>query len=140
MGLSISGNYKNSIELSGGYGMLATIREEVAKAWNEEFGKHYATLKYCSNEEDFKAFNEKALEICRNERLKDEDVDILDFLYQPDCDGQISYKTCKKIYDLIKDTDCKYCLRYAAYSNNDWQDFKQLLLECYSHRSNLVWY
>lgn len=95
-------------------------------------------------DEDFEAFNEKAREILRkmisNERLKDGDEDILDFLYAPDCGGKISYKTCKKIYELIKDTDCKYCLRYAAYSHNDWADFKQLLKECYSHRASLVWY
>lgn len=140
MGLSISGNYKNSIELSGGYGMLATIREEVAKAWDKEFGKHYATLKYCN---EYEQFNDKANKIINSERLIEKtkkDEDILDFLFAPDCEGKISYKTCKKILDLIKDTDCKYCLRYAAYSHNDWQDFKQLLLECYSHRSNLVWY
>lgn len=137
MGLCITGNYKNSISLDGGYGMLKTIREEVAKAWDKEFGKHYATLKYCN---DYEEFDKRANQILKNERFKKEDKDILDFLYACYCDGQISYKTCKKIYELIKDTNCKYCLRYVAYSNNDWEDFKQLLKECYSHRSNLVWY
>lgn len=139
MGLCITGNYKNSISLDGGYGMLLLIREEVAKAWDKEFGKHYATLRYCIINEDYKRFDKKANEILKCERFKKEDEDIIDFLYASDCGGQISYKTCKKIYELIKDTNCEYCLRYAAYSNNDWEDFKQLLKECYSHRSNLVW-
>ena len=30
---------------------------------------------------------------------------VLDFLYASDCGGKIDYKTCKEIYDLIKDVD-----------------------------------
>lgn len=142
MGLTIRGNYKNSIDLTGGNSMLAIIRNTVAKAWDKEFGAHYSTLIYCS-ESEYEKFNDKANKIINSERLKEKtkkDTDILDFLFESDCEGQISYKTCKKIYDLIKDTSLNCCLRYAVYSHNDWNDFKQLLKECYSHRSNLVWY
>lgn len=139
MGLTIQGNYKNSIELSGGYGMFMKIRKIVALAFDKEFGEHYETLIYCFREEDYKKFNKKTYEILKDDRFKDEDEDIIKFLFASDCDGKISYKTCKKIYDLIKDNNNKYQLRYAAYSNNDWEDFKQLLKECYSHKSNLVW-
>ena len=143
MGLSIRGNYKGSIELDGGYGMLETIRNQVAKEWDKEFGEHYATLRYCNTENDFAMFTIKANKIINSGRLREktkQDADILDFLFASDYGDTISYKTCKKIYELIKDTKCNYCLRYAAYSNNDWEDFKQLLRECYSHRSKLVWY
>lgn len=140
MGLTISGNYENSIELSGGYGMFSQIRKVIALAFDKEFGEHYLTLSTLSGKDDYKEFNRKANEILRDERFKDEDEDIVRFLFMPDCDGKIGYKTCKKIYELIKDDNKERCLRYAAYSDNDWQDFKQLLKDCCSHRCNLVWY
>lgn len=140
MGVTISGNYKKSISLDVPYNSLIIIRKAVAKAWDKVFGAHYATLSYCS---DYEKFNDTANKIINSERLKgktEKDTDILDFLFAPDVEGKISYKTCKKIYDLIKDNSLNCCLRYAVYSHNDWGDFKQLLKECYSHRANLVWY
>lgn len=140
MGLTISGNYKNSIDLTGGYGMFIKIREKVALAFNKQFGEHYLTLKQCFRETDFKTFNVLAEDIIEKNELE-KDSDILDFLFASDCSGKINYKTCKKIYELIKNIkDEKLVLRYAAYSENDWEDFKELLKECYSHRSKLVWY
>ena len=140
MGLTISGNYENSIELSGGYGMLRVIRNAIALAFDKEFGEHYSKLGTLSGKDEYKEFNRKANEILRDERFKDEDEDIVRFLFMPDCDGKIGYKTCKKIYELIKDDNKERCLRYAIDSDNDWQDFKQLLKDCYSYRCNLVWY
>lgn len=141
MGINIYNNSKkSSIELSGGYGMFIKIRERVANAWDKEFGRHYSTLKYCYHKEDYKRFNEKGNEILMNERFKDEDNDILDFLFASDCEGKISYKTCKKVYELIKDIiEPDLVLRYEYYSNNDWEDFKQLLQDCYKYRTCMYW-
>lgn len=137
MGLTITGNYKKAVDLTGGYGMMIKIRNIVSLAFDEEFGKHYATLLYSNIDE----FNKKANAILKHERFKDEDEDILDFLYAPDCDGKVNYKTCGKIYNLIKDIEKpNLCLRYAVDYNNDWEDFKKLLKECYSHRANMIWY
>lgn len=130
----------SKIELTGGYGMFVKIRNRVAKAWDKEFGEHYATLSSCISKEDFAKFDQKTKEIVSQERFKDEDVDIFKFLFASDCEGKCGYKTCKKIYDLIKDINDNVNLRYLIDSNNDWEDFKQLLKDCYSHRANLVWW
>lgn len=141
MGLTISSKIKNcSIELDGGYGMLLTIRHEVAKLFDKEFGEHYALIGTTyMTEEDWKRWDEKSIKILSNNRFKDEDGDIIDFLFMSDCEGHICYKTCKKIYDLLQKSKNKTCLRYAYYSKNDWEDLKELLLQCYKHKANLYW-
>lgn len=140
MGLSLQSK-SSQIELTGGYGMLLKIRSRVAIAWDKEFGEHYSKLPLIE-EEDYEEFDKRTNEILREERFKDEDEDLLDFLFASDGEGKCNYKTCKKIYDLIKDVEYEGKLRYATYpsiNKNDWEDFKQLLLDCYSHRSNLTW-
>ncbi len=139
MGLTIKGNYKGTIELDGGYSILIKIRNRVANTFDKEFGEHYKTLIKCYDAEDYKAFNAKTTKILSDDRFKSEDQDIVDFLFANACDGSINYKTCKKIYELIKDDNEPVQLRYAFYSNNDWEDFKQLLKECYSHKSKMCW-
>ena len=92
---------------------------------------------YCHSSEDFAENDAVAEKIIRDKNL---DEDILDFLYAEDCEGKISYKTCRKIYDLIKDVDFeKKGFRYAAYQNNDYEELKEFLTECYSKRRNMVW-
>jgi len=137
MGLIIESNCKSTISLIGGYGMLLTIREEVAKRFDKEFGEHYARLRYAID--DIEDFDKTTNEILSHSRFKDEDADIIDFLFASDCGGKINYKTCKKVVELIEDSDNKYCLRYAYYSKNDWEDLKQLLWTCYKRRANLIW-
>ena len=44
MGLTITGNYKNAIELRGGYSILANIRSIIANAFDKEFSHHYEKL------------------------------------------------------------------------------------------------
>lgn len=139
MGITLKSN-GSKISLDGGYGMLFIIRCRVALAWDKEFGEHYAKLLTFYHNKDLKEFDKKTNEILQNERFKDEDSDLLDFFFESDCGGKCRSKTCKKIYDLIKDThEENLQLRYAIYSKNDWEDFKQLLLDCYSHRANLTW-
>jgi Txe/YoeB family toxin of Txe-Axe toxin-antitoxin module len=139
MGITLKSN-GSKISLDGGYSMLYKIRCRIALAWDKEFGEHYAKLPtlYCN--EDFKEFDKKTNKILQNERFKNEDSDLLEFLFASDCEGKCRPKTCKKIYDLIKNIhEENLQLRYAFYSKNDWEDFKQLLLDCYSHRANLTW-
>lgn len=137
MGLTLQSK-GSQIDLTGGYGMFLKIRSRVAIAWDKEFGEHYSSLPLLE-EEDYEEFDKRTNEILKDERFKDEDEDLLAFLFASDGEGKCKYKTCKKIYDLIKDIeDDKLQLRYTAISKNDWEDFKQLLLDCYSHRANLT--
>lgn len=138
MGFTITAT-NSTYEFSGGFGGFINLRNNIALAFDKEFGEHYKTLPLCDN---IKWFNEKANRILSDDRFKDEDADILDFLFAPDCDGSISYKTCKKIYDLIKGIDFgNKIFTYAAYSDGkDYEHFKDFLLECYKHRRKMVWY
>ena len=141
MGVTITSKIRNcDIELDGSYGMLLTIREEVAMQFDEEFGKHYSKIGTLFWKKDFEEFDKRTDEILSNKRFKQEDEDIIDFLFQSDCGGEINYKTCKKVYDLLQNSKCNCNLRYLAYSKNDWEDLKELLLQCYKHKANLYWY
>ena len=138
MGVTIHATNSTTSFDCGGGGFF-NLRKNVALAWDEEFGEHYATLAGCN---DYEAFDKKTLEIISDERFKDEDQDILDFLFASDCEGKITHKTCKKIYDLIKDIDFGgKIFVYAAHSDGkDYEHFKKFLLECYKHRRYMRWY
>lgn len=141
MGLTLKSK-GSQIDLTGGYGMFMRIRQAIAKAWDKEFSEHYAKLNTIWKIEDFDEFDKRTNEILKNDRFKNEDKDLVEFLFASDCEGKCSYKTCKKIYELIKNVGDIGKLRYVTYLNtkeNDWEDFKQLLLDCYSHRANLTW-
>lgn len=139
MGLVITAK-KSNIALYGGYGMLFRIRKEIANIFDKEFGEHYSTLATIWKTEDFEAFDRKTEEILSDSRFKEEDADILKFLFMPDDGGSISPKLCKKLYNLIKDVNKdSLVLRYAVDSKHDWEDFKELLKQCYTHRWKLSW-
>lgn len=140
MGFTLTAN-KSSFSFDGGMGGFMSLRTNIAMSWDKEFGEHYATLSRCLWEEDYTRFNSRTKEILKNERFKDEDADIVAFLFASDCEGAISHKTCKKIYDLIKDVDFgEKIFTYGAYSDGkDYEHLKEFLLECYSHRRKAYW-
>lgn len=140
MGLTIKAN-GGGREFNCGGGGFFSLRTNIAKAWDKEFGEHYDTLSMCIWEKDYKEFDTKANQILSDDRFKEEDKNILDFLFQSDCEGSISHKTCKKIYDLIKDIDFgDRIFTYAAWSDGkDYEYFKEFLLECYRHRRKMRW-
>ncbi len=109
--------------------------------FDKDFGENYADLGSCVTKEQFKKNDQIADTIITQKHLDREYKDVLDFLYMPDSEGSISYKTCKKIYDLIKDVDFgSKEFRYAAYSNNDYKDFKEFLKECWSKKRKMRWF
>lgn len=140
MGFTIYAN-NSPTSFDGGMGGFFSLRTNIALAFDKEFGEHYSDLRKCLCEEDYKLFDQVTEKILSNERFKQEDEDIVEFLFASDCAGSISHKTCKKIYDLIKDIDFgKRIFTYAAYSNGkDYERFKQFLLECYKHRRKMRW-
>lgn len=146
MGFCITAtNSKYSFD--GGMGGFMSLRENIASAWDKEFGDHYANLRRCIWEKDYEEFNKKTNQILSESRFEDggekaDDRDIVDFLFASDCEGKISYKTCKKIYDLIKDIDFgNRIFTYAAYSDGkDYEHFKDFLLDCYKRRAKMRWH
>ncbi len=138
MGFTIYAN-NGSRSFDGGMGGFMNLRINIARAFDAEFGEHYSNIGRCHL--DYDAFDKRTEEILSDARFNDNDADIIEFLFASDCEGAISHRTCKKIYDLIKDIDFKgKIFTYGAYSDGrDYEYFKEFLLECYKHRRKLRW-
>ena len=141
MGVTITANNSSRSFDMGGGGFMS-LRENIALAFDKEFGEHYGKLRSVWKQEDFEAFDKETNRILADDRFKEEDVDIVEFLFMSDCVGEISHKTCNKIFDLIKDIDFgNKIFTYAGRSDGkDYQYFKEFLKECYSNRRKMRWY
>ena len=141
MGFTITAT-NSKYSFNGSFGGFYSLRVNIAKAFDTEFGNHYETLRERITLADYDAFDIKANDILAKPRFKKEDDDIIIFLFMPDTGGSISYKTCKKIYDLIKDIDYgNKIFTYAAHSDGrDYEKFKAFLLDCYKRRAKMRWY
>lgn len=145
MGFTLTAN-NSKYSFDGCYNGFMLLRKNIAKAWDEEFGKHYETLSRCLLFRDYEAFDRKTENILSKERFKaggakSNDEDIVEFLFAIDCGGEISYKTCKKIYDIIKDIDFgNEIFTYVAHSDGgDYERLKEFLLDCYKRRAKARW-
>lgn len=138
MGIEI---HANGVEQSFrcGYIGFSHLRNNIAMAFDSEFGEAYADiLKYFK---DVYGYYYKLNQILLDDRFQQEDEDIIDFLYASDCEGEVPFKTCKKIYDLIKDVDFSgRVFIYGAYSDGkDYEHFKDFLKECYEKKVDMRW-
>lgn len=145
MGVSLYANSKYVPQtFDMGYGGFFALRSQIANAFDEEFGKHYSQLPKasCTLLGDTEAFNQKTNQILADKKFEGKD-DILDFFFASDCEGSISYNTCKKIYDIIKDVDFQTGFQYGNFSNGteeDWKDLKEFFLGCHKAKVSARWY
>lgn len=114
-----------------GYIRFNLYRKKVASAYNERLGELYEkTFKDELQPEEIKEWNN----LCNN------DLDI--FLWHSDCDGKLTPKECKKIYDAMK--DLKVEMQGHNYIEMNYYDMHQLWLNmlkhCYKHRVNMWFY
>lgn len=114
-----------------GYIKFNLYRKKVASAYNERLGELYKkTFKDELQPEEIKEWNN----LCNN------DLDI--FLWHSDCDGKLTPKECKKIYDAMK--DLKVEMQGHNYIEMNYYDMHQLWLNmlkhCYKHRVNMWFY
>ena len=118
---------------------FANLRNQIAKAYDEDFYKIYSDIKMCLSHTS--EWENAINNVIAKKQFPDEDEDILDFFFSSDCGGSISHKTCKKIHDLIKDIDFAGCVfTYGAYSDGkDYEHFKDFLKTCYSKRNRMRW-
>lgn len=139
MGVCIkSTNGKYSFDM--GAGGFFNLRKNIAYCVDREFGEHYALLARCNTQAEYSAHDRKAEQIINSKGLDREYSEVLDFLYADDCGGKIDYRTCKKIYDLIKDVDFgSKCFRYAILVHNDYEEFKLFLRDCYARKCCMRW-
>lgn len=131
---------KSNYSFNMGYGGFHNLRTNICKAYDKELGELYADI--VSSLNNPQEYNRRINEILKDERFKEEDEDILDFLFAPDCDGKIGYKTAGKLYNLIKDIDFGgKIFTYAYYSDGkDYENLKVFLKECYQKRRMIIWY
>lgn len=114
-----------------GYIKFNLYRKKVASAYNERLGELYEkTFKDELQPEEIKEWNN----LCNN------DLDI--FLWHSDCDGKLTPKECKKIYNAMK--DLKVEMQGHNYIEMNCYDMHQLWLNmlkhCYKHRVNMWFY
>lgn len=144
MGVSLYSNSKKvTQEFTMSYGGFFALRSQIANAFDKEFGEHYSQLlkASCSLSGGTEAFNQKMNQILTDKRFDEKD-DILDFFFASDCEGAISYQTCKKLYDIIKDVDFQTGFQYGNFSNEteeDWRDLKEFFLGCYKAKVSARW-
>lgn len=139
MGLCITAKH-SEYKFRMGYGSFFFLRCRIAKALDKEFGKHYSELFACYFKERFKDHDKISDRMIEE---KDLDRDIIDFLYQSDCEGKINYRTCLKIHDILEEDGFlheKHRLRYeVSFHADDSQKFMEFLKECVRYRRNMVW-
>lgn len=133
MGVTFYGNNTSSTDVDMGYGYLGKIRMFIASTLDKNFGECYKEIYSSMNKtkkerEDLNKRLDKAID---NAKLEENYSDTLDFLFACDCDGKVSHKACKQIYDLTKD---------FPDNNETIYDFRNLLMECYTTRKKLRWF
>lgn len=137
MGVTI---YANGVQQSFDCGYLGfgLIRLNIAKILDEELGVLYSYV--ISEKMDLMECKKKLISLLQKDRFSAYE-DIIDFLFDSDCSGKISYKTCGKIYKLIKDFDFgDMIFTYAGRSDEkDYERFKVFLKECYAKRAYMRW-
>ena len=119
-------------QMDMGYGAFFRLRRTIANLYNKEFGSLYNTLLNCN---DYSTFESKVQTVINQYNL---DEDIIDFLFQSDCEGKINYKTCRKILNICKDYETREMFGYV-YSNHSFAYFKAMLKDCVINRRNLYW-
>ena len=138
MGVTITAN-GSTRSFDCGYGGFFNLRKNIALAFDKELGEHYAHMYRGLLDEG--EYNKETDRILSDSRFTEENIDIIEFLYASDCEGEMSHKTCKKIYDLIKEIDFEgRIFTYAAYSDGkDYEHFKEFLLECWKKKRKMRW-
>ena len=122
-----------------GYIGFQRLRITIATAYDFCFGRFYGDVGLALNNPQL--YDAGINLLLKDNRFKEDDNDIIDFFFASDCNGKIGYKTCKKIYDLIKDIDYSgKIFTYAERSDGkDYEHFKEFLKECYSKRAKMRW-
>ena len=142
MGVTIeSKNY--SIDI--GYVGFKRLRTKIAELTTEEIAKHYKHLDDAPRFGDssrylfFDSYDKKIEELDKKYDYKYDEV--LDFLYASDCNAEIPYTHCEKIYELIKDYDDNILYGYVGRPDcARFVDFKNLVKDCIDNKCSMEWW
>ena len=141
MSVTITAN-NSKYEFDMGYGGFFELRHNIALAIDKELSEHYDSIFRCRSKADYEHHTHKTTAIILKKHLDDVYADVIDdFLYAPDCGGEIFYRTCQKIANLISLLNLtKNKIELQPIRNFDYYDFGEFLMECYSHRRKMKWY
>ena len=137
MGISIGTNRK---ELSMGYGSFMVFRVEIAKAFSKKFGEKYEaylrdTLMNMCHPQALDLIDKRFNEYLSTVKIPD---DVLDFLFQSDVKGKITYTTARKIRDLCNKSTYKN--KFGYYSDTrTMQEIAEIFDDAVKHRCNVKW-
>ena len=141
MGVSItSTNASYSFDMGGGG--FFNLRKNIALALDEEFGQVYGQGAHCMTKDEYRLNDMQAEDVINRKQLHIQYEDVLDFLYMPDTQGEIGYRTCRKIADLLEPripSLTKHSFRYGAYVRNDYEEFLAFLRECVRYHRKMRW-
>lgn len=134
MGLCIRATGFNEDIYNSGYIGFTRFRIALAKSYNQEFGELYEKWLFAGrwgNEPMSKQ------EFNRLNKLANDNLDIL--LQHSDCDGKLTPKECKAIYEVTKDLKCDYPQNnyMTLTGKNQLEVFNRALLHCYKRRVNM---
>ena len=132
-------NKNKSIDM--GYGGFFNLRKNIAGIFSPDFKEFYEEWTKPSSKITDEEGNFKLMEFYNKGVFNDNDDDILNFLFASDCDGKISAKTCKKLYNRIRDYDDNILYGYIGRPDcAKFSDFKEIVADCAKNHLVLSWY
>lgn len=132
MGITIISKNK-SIDL--GCGGFYNLRMKVAELTENDIYNHYKKLDDSfrifdsdKRQEFFQEYNKKIQEL--DDKYNGKYSEILDFLYESDCEAKLDANHCQKIYGVIKDYDDEILYGYCGRKDCAmFKDFKEVILD-----------
>lgn len=134
----------HSINLGGG-GFIC-LRTKVAELAAPDIFEHYKKsmdgMRLYDDDKRkafYKSYNAKITEL--DKKYKGKMSNILDFLYESDCDGIMDVPHCRSIYKVIKDYDDDILYGYAGRKDcAKFADFKAIVKDGIDSGDGLTWF
>lgn len=129
-----------------GYGGFRALRLKVAELAASDVFEHYKKSMdgmrlYDDGERKafYKSYNAKIAEL--DKKYKGKMSNILDFLYESDCDGIMDVPHCRSIYEVIKNYDDDILYGYAGKKDcAKFADFKAIVKDGIDSDDGFTWF
>lgn len=142
MGVTVE---SNNYSMDMGYIGFNRLRTKVAELTTEDIYQHYEYLNEGmflmgeARKAFFKKYNEKITEL--DEKYGGKFNYVLHFLYASDCDGEVSFEVCEKLWEIIKDYDDEVIYGYSGRPDGaKFKDFKDIVKDCIDNKCSMTWF
>ena len=140
MGVTIR-SPKNNIDM--GYGGFQRLRLTIAKLCPKEITDHYEYLinnlfRLSRNKVESDLYDKETERLYSKYKNYNK---VMNFLYAPDIDAQLSYGTAKQLLKVIGNYDDDVIYGYAGWGDDAarFADFKKILQDCVELKKPLKW-